>query len=166
MLPSPAPLQSTVPDPQTAMPLICHACMCSHQRGRIDGFARAACLALLWSCCKADVYACVCALQLLAMEGDGHPHMLHGHCLPPHPCLTSINMSPAATSKDEAMAVLDEEDLDAVGGGWGEEDDMAGAGVDEDADAEAGPRGEGDGLGGSEGDEEGGWEMEVGHGGV
>ena len=58
------------------------------------------------------------------------------------------------------MAVLDEEDLDAVGGGWGEEDEMVGPG-DDDADAEAGPRGEGDGLGGSEGDEEGGWEMEV-----
>eukprot|EP00891_Asterochloris_glomerata_P008996 jgi/Astpho2/8996/fgenesh1_pm.00133_%23_27_t len=65
-----------------------------------------------------------------------------------------------ATSKDEAMAVLDEEDLDAVGGGWGEEDDVAGAGGNDDADAEAGPRGEGGGLGGSEGDEEGGWEME------
>ena len=63
------------------------------------------------------------------------------------------------------MAVLDEEDLDAVGGGWGEEDDVAGAGGDDDADGEAGPRGEGDGLGGSDGDEEGGWEMEVGHGG-
>lgn len=87
------------------------------------------------------------------------------HCLPPHSCLTSMHVPPAATSKDEAMAVLDEEDLDAVGGGWGEEDDVAGAGGNDDADAEAGPRGEGGGLGGSEGDEEGGWEMEVGPGG-
>ena len=92
------------------------------------------------------------------------PHALWSRACPPPISYQNACAPPAATSKDEAMAVLDEEDLDAVGGGWGEEDEMVGPG-DNDADAEAGPRGEGDGLGGSEGDEEGGWEMEVGCGG-
>ncbi len=68
--------------------------------------------------------------------------------------------SPAATSKDEAMAVMEEEDLDAVAEAWGGEDEdlIPGApteGLDEEMEGfeEAGANGEED--------EEGGWDMEV-----
>ena len=67
---------------------------------------------------------------------------------------------PAATSKDEAMAVMEEEDLDAVAEAWGGEDEdlIPGPpteGLDEEMEGleEAGANGEED--------EEGGWDMEV-----
>jgi len=64
-------------------------------------------------------------------------------------------MCPAATSKDEAMAVMEEEDLDAVAEAWGGEDEDPTEGLDDEMEGfeEAGANGEED--------EEGGWDMEV-----
>ena len=66
----------------------------------------------------------------------------------------------AATSRDEAMAVMEEEDLDAVAEAWGGEDEelIPGEpteGLDEEMEGfeDAGANGEED--------EEGGWDMEV-----
>jgi len=86
------------------------------------------------------------------------------HSYGPRPELHSLcakdRTRPAATSKDEAMAVMEEEDLDAVAEAWGGEDEdlIPGApteGLDEEMEGfeEAGANGEED--------EEGGWDMEV-----
>lgn len=73
--------------------------------------------------------------------------------------LTCHRMS-AATSKDEAMAVMEEEDLDAVAEAWGGEDEdlIPGApteGLDEEMEGFEEAEANGDK------DEEGGWDMEV-----
>jgi coatomer protein complex subunit alpha (xenin) len=63
-----------------------------------------------------------------------------------------------ASNKAEAMAVLEEEDLDAVGGAWAEDEDLVTAGAEDDTGAAE--RGADEGLGGSEDGGEGGWDME------
>lgn len=72
----------------------------------------------------------------------------------------SAAVASAATSKDEAMAVMEEEDLDAVADAWGADEELiSGApteGLDEEMEGfENGGEAQGDE------DEEGGWDMEV-----
>lgn len=72
----------------------------------------------------------------------------------------SAAVASAATSKDEAMAVMEEEDLDAVADAWGADEELIpGApteGLDEEMEGfENGAEAQGDE------DEEGGWDMEV-----
>lgn len=82
--------------------------------------------------------------------------MTRNHVAQVDTCLVLL----AATSRDEAMAVMEEEDLDAVAEAWGgeEEDTTPGEpteGLDEEMEGfeDAGANGDED--------EEGGWDMEV-----
>ena len=66
----------------------------------------------------------------------------------------------AATSKEDAMAVMEEEDLDAVADAWGADEELIPGepteGLDEDMEGfENGAEAQGDE------DEEGGWDMEA-----
>ena len=68
----------------------------------------------------------------------------------------------AATSKDEAMAVMEEEDMDAVAEAWGADEELIPGAPTEGLDEEM--EGFEDGAPAQEGeDEEGGWDMEVCH---
>ena len=71
-----------------------------------------------------------------------------------------LSIDCAATSKDEAMAVMEEEDLDAVAEAWGGEDEdlipgAPAAGLDQDME------GAEDAAANGDEEEEGGWDMEV-----